>query len=1047
MKRVKQAVLPTICLCALIAYATADSPTTSPSGEVVIMTTARRADTPSSEAPPPKVESSSESEPATTPATQATTAPKDKLASLSLKGAPIEQVCKFLSEKLDKPVIPTTEAMKKKITIISPKKFPLDQAIPILRAALLSEGITLHEYPDHVRVLTVEEALKSRLQVVGFDESVSEISDKTRIVDKVFLIKYYDVLRIKDLVLPTLSTFGHILADPNIRKLIVTDTVRNLEQIEELVKSLDVEAAEQTITRIIKIKDGDVTEIVAIVRHLLSGVLGKEAAAISVSVGGSPSRGGSSPSSRGRSPSRGKDKTGASATFVQPSKAPVVLVPWISRNWIIAVAPAEIMGQIEKWVKELDVAPGEVEKVYDSIPVKHANVQEVAQRITETIQSMPDTELSRTIRVVPFEHSRTLIVFGSQQGRELVKNMVKDLDVASSSIEREFKLIHEDAESVAERLQELFSQKELSYEYSSGHGYSSRSYRHKGGAVKVVVVPDARRNTVTVITDKATMEKVAKTILDWDQPLDLARNTPKAYTLKYADAAQVQKLLTDMFARRERASFWDRYFGTGTETTPVGRLFGQFSFEAMPNSNKLLVTTQHPEYYGVIDKLIEQLDQPQEAGLPEVIELKHANAEDLCEQLNALLAERGTIAEILRSKKGLSDRTEADTSGAKSSSGGSKAASETSQGMMPFWWQKGSQSRDEMPTSNLIGKIRFVPVYRRNELMVCAPPAYIEPIKKLIEQLDQPGRQVLIHAIIAEIQHDDVTTLGFRFAADPALLNDPRILDTAIGGSGTGQHNQLYGGTFSIGSNTFGRTVLQANVNVSALLQLLMREFSLKILFEPKLYTADNQEAEFFDGQDFPFQTESQTSAEGGSISRNFDYKEVGTRLRIRPHITLKRDVDLLVNLELSRVVPGESVFGNSIFDRRETTTHVIVKNGQTVMLSGIVRQEDFDDVRKLPLLGDIPWIGKLFRSVDKAQRNRELVAFITPHVIEHAEDADEEMKHYREVLERIKKEMGPQLFGNMTQEGKADDEDKTKRTAVTPDNSETVQSEETPKS
>ena len=137
------------------------------------------------------------------------------------------------------------------------------------------------------------------------------------------------------------------------------------------------------------------------------------------------------------------------------------------------------------------------------------------------------------------------------------------------------------------------------------------------------------------------------------------------------------------------------------------------------------------------------------------------------------------------------------------------------------------------------------------------------------------------------------------------------------------------------------------------------------------------------------------------------DYEEIGTRIRVRPHITTKGSVDLLINLEISRIVPGSTALGNFIFDRREVTTHVIVQDAQTIMLSGIIRAEQFDEVRKVPLLGDLPWIGKLFRSIDKGTRNRELVVFITPRVMSTVEDVDAHMKRPRETLNRIEGAIG----------------------------------------
>jgi type II secretory pathway component GspD/PulD (secretin) len=149
------------------------------------------------------------------------------------------------------------------------------------------------------------------------------------------------------------------------------------------------------------------------------------------------------------------------------------------------------------------------------------------------------------------------------------------------------------------------------------------------------------------------------------------------------------------------------------------------------------------------------------------------------------------------------------------------------------------------------------------------------------------------------------------------------------------------------------------------------------------------------------------TTAEG-AISENFVYVPVGTRLTVRPHVTQDGQVKLGVNLLLSRIASGTRG-GNPTFDRRETTTHVTVQDGQTVMLSGITRQEEFEEVRKLPVLGDLPLLGPLFRNTDTLQRNRELVVFLTPEVIQPGQgQAKDAMQPYHDKLDQMRKRFEP---------------------------------------
>lgn len=964
--------------------------------------------------------------PATQPATGAASSqpataagrPADEVA-VAFNGVPIAQVCKFLSEKKHKPVIPHDSIAQRKITVLSPDKMPLEDALIVLSAALRQSGVIIEESERIIFLRPIEEAKQAALPVIPADQSVAQIKDKSQIVDKVFAIKHYDVTRLKDILAPMLPRYGHITADSGTRTIVVTDSVGNLERIEQVIAQLDVDTADKTVREIFKIQKGDASEIISVLRPLIEATMGKRPGTVSSATGaGAPSAASQGPSSPGPEMAmmlrmRGATEAGparptppssaaggaAALVFIEGGQAPVMLMADVTRNWIIAVAPPDVMAQIRQWVVELDVEPHK-DKGFEMFPVEYAEIDEAARQIAATIESLPNEEFRRSIRVVPFVQARKLIVFGSERGRALVRELLSKIDDPTSGvrISKEFLLKYDDAEKVAEKIEALFSGRYLDYQSMWG-----KSWSYERGSGRIKVVPDTRRNTVTVVADAKTIERVDQLIAEWDKPLTEGEVRPRVYTLRYQDPQQLRKLLDDMFTtqRRTEGPWFD---SRTTETTPVGRLAGQFGFQVLLNSNMLVVTTKNAANYDVIDKLIEELDQPQRAGLPLIIELKHAHAEDLAEQLNALLSLPGTTAEILRSERGFTQerqkqRLSSSNPPAPAPGPTGPEGQGTPAGRMGFWWQKEPDRPDKTLASNMVGKIRFVPAVRRNALMVLAPDAYLEQIQTLIDQLDAPSLQVSIHAYVGEVEHEDVTTLGLRVAADPSILNDTRLFDSAISGGINAKYEKIFGGSA-------GATTLTGTFNVNILLQLLMKNYGLKVLFEPTLYTKDNQEAIFFDGQDVPVQASVKESAEGTSQTRSFEYTEVGTRLRIRPHVTQEGLVDLKINLEVSRIVPGQSTLGNFIFDRRETTTHIVIGDSQWIMLSGIVRQEDFEEVRKVPFLGDLPWIGPAFRSVDKSKRNRELVAFIRPQVTHKPQQAPADSEQKLKVLEGIKRHL-----------------------------------------
>ena len=205
--------------------------------------------------------------------------------------------------------------------------------------------------------------------------------------------------------------------------------------------------------------------------------------------------------------------------------------------------------------------------------------------------------------------------------------------------------------------------------------------------------------------------------------------------------------------------------------------------------------------------------------------------------------------------------------------------------------------------------------------------------------------------------------------------------------------------------------MLDVNVNVNAVLQALNEKTNVRIIQQPRIFTADNSEAVFFNGQEVPFITDSQVN-DLGNLTQSFSYIPVGVTLNVRPRITPKQDVSLEINLTLSNTVPGQTLFGGAILDRRTTETIATVKNGQTIVLSGIRVDSETKITRKVPVLGDIPGIGPLlFTSYDNGNTTQELIAFLTPIVVETPEENDMNYNiGARERLEQISLPLEQQL-------------------------------------
>ncbi len=647
------------------------------------------------------------------------------------------------------------------------------------------------------------------------------------------------------------------------------------------------------------------------------------------------------------------------------------------------------------------------EKVYRLEHQSAENLEEVLEDAVPDFATIAFDELSNQV-----------VVRGNVSLLQRMERLIESLDrpSAASLRSRTYRMRFADAEEIAENIRELFEDDEAD---ASGNAQQNfrRFMRNRGGgdedasastSANLRVTANTQQNSVTVLAEPGVLDQVTRLVEDvWDQPLPEEAVIPRIYDLEHTDPVRVATLLEGLFGSGTSGGGQQGGQGGPSEAQGAGRLSGQFTFQPLAEAGRLVVVAKSPDNLSVIDAIIKDLDRPQDVGLPEVIALKHADAEELAEELNAILAEAGTLAQVPRTERGLSE----SASGASPFAGGGNEETQTEDSVefITFWWQQSRPATEERETSNLVGRLRIVPVLRQNAVMVLSPPEYRASIRKLIEGLDQPGRQVLVTAVIAEVALEDALSLGLRFSSD-TIQTEFTDNTLSIGTTTTAQSDNLF-------DNLFDTSVLNANADLNLVLQALDQDSAVNILSEPRIFTSDNQEAVFFDGQDVPIVTDTQLTTEG-TFNTTREYRAVGIRLSARPRITADGNVDLRVNLELSSIAPGQALTDFVIIDRRETTTELIVRDGQTVVISGILRSEESDVTRKVPLLGDIPILGALFTSTDRSTTNTELVAFITPQVVESERDLDEVNQPFRERLESLRE--------NLDEPGENDDDSAT---------------------
>ncbi|MEN9533986.1 MAG: hypothetical protein RIQ83_3210, partial [Pseudomonadota bacterium] len=349
-------------------------------------------------------------------------------------------------------------------------------------------------------------------------------------------------------------------------------------------------------------------------------------------------------------------------------------------------------------------------------------------------------------------------------------------------------------------------------------------------------------------------------------------------------------------------------------------------------------------------QMVRQLDRDlQSPGNTRVFYLKYGKAKDMVEVL-----------------KGVSSSIEADKKGGGSTAGGGNAS---------IGGGKLAISADETT----------------NALVITAQPDVMAELEQVVAKLDIRRAQVLVEAIIVEIADGDGLNLGVQWAntngGGTQFTNaGPGIGSVAIAAKDY-KDNGNTTGIAKLAENFNGMAAGFYQGNWAMLVTALSTNTKSDILSTPSIVTMDNKEASFNVGQEVPVQTGTQNSTSGDTTFSTIERKTVGTKLVVTPQINEGDSVLLTIEQEVSSV--GKQATGTDglgpTFDTRTVKNAVLVKSGETVVLGGLMDEQTKEEISKVPLLGDIPVLGYLFRSTSNTTSKRNLMVFIRPTILRDA--------------------------------------------------------------
>ncbi|GFM70102.1 type II secretion system protein D [Pseudomonas cichorii] len=443
-----------------------------------------------------------------------------------------------------------------------------------------------------------------------------------------------------------------------------------------------------------------------------------------------------------------------------------------------------------------------------------------------------------------------------------------------------------------------------------------------------VITPYPSANLLVITDWRSNLDRIDSLLVQLDQ---VSQEPLEVLPLKNANANDTAQLVTRLLAREQ-----------GADSAQV---------VADPRSNALLVRGS-TDSRARVRALLKQLDKPydpQHNANTVVIYLRHANA-----------------SEVVKVLRGLSQDIAAPTS--------------TAQG-----------SEKSLPVST--SGIRMEYEEGTNAVVMVGPDSELTAYRSIVEQLDIRRAQVVVEAIIAEVSDTRAQELGVQWlfqgnnfggGAINFSGNAPSVTSvSALVQSGdTAGLGQLLAGvqgvTAGVGNLSGG------GLNFLALLNALKSQSGFNLLSTPTLLTLDNAEASILVGQEVPFVTGSVTQNNANPY-QTIERKEVGVKLRIKPQINIDNTVRLDIVQEVSSIADSTTA-SDVITNKREIKTKVMVEDNGLVVLGGLIGDESTSSDQRVPLLGDIPGLGRLFRSDSTQRVKQNLMVFIRPRIVRDGE-------------------------------------------------------------
>ena len=888
-------------------------------------------------------------------------------------GQELKGLLEWLSRETDLTIIASEEDIRdKRFSLINLKNVTLDQVIERIKTVLAQYNLTLIRTDATLLITTFEKAMVMKVPFNHIFADPAQVEETDEIQTYVVQLENAVASEQVEALRPLLNKQAVIFAEATTNALVITDVASNIRRIVSILQIADEGERFPLRIAIIPLTYADATEVAQTLTQVFQEEDDEQKTSSGRRIGDADE-------------ARQAIEQGSDFEMFQGT---VKIYADANSNSLVVKASEANLVLLRELIRQLDISPSLQTKIR-IFRLKNATAEDVATVLQEVLTGESNRNTGRTdpwdraklrafrreqgvenqgivgdVRVSRDDRLNVVVVASDPRNFPIIDEVINALDREQTQAEiKIYYLKYAIAGTLAPSLQDLFEGGSTGSDRD--RPWWARAQREPSGNTgfgiqgEVHIVPDARLNALMISTAAQNFELINDLISKVDVAMPDQEWGTRMFKLQYADAENVANIINNTYqgSSGNTGNFFF-FLAERQRNQTQGSLAGNVTVEPYNTLNAVIVSTSTQRNFDLITQFIKDLDVPTPQGQKEVTEtirLEYANAEELEDVLE--------------------DVWEGD-------------ASQNNRFSFSRFLASGGRM-EQKDINSLRGKVTVFADEDTNSLIITTLQRYLPDVHALIAQLDFVRGQVWIDIRILEVTLDETTKLGIELSAEENRIFgiEPRRGNPLVGEltPELGLQQEVSGFNIGLATNEY-----------MALLHAMIRENKVRTLSTPSLLTRDSQPATWSSGRRIPYlQSVDTNSILGEGVTQplfNYDFIDppVGINIDLTPYIAKSQanaDGIRTIGLDIANISASNFVeftdFNAPITEDNSISSYIDVEDGQRIVVGGIIRQKQTNVEVKLPILGDIPLIGRLFKKNETKVENTEIVIIITPHIVD----------------------------------------------------------------